>query len=129
MSKQENTDEQFAAIRNGVFNKTGLKVAADDPVVQLIKAQQDFIDESYAVAIKELESKSLDIINSIDTHNKNALEGLTAQLSSLSDLFIRVESMLNEQQSQAIKPQLLLYYMLGTAAFSVAISYLITLVF
>lgn len=125
MSKQADTNEHHTNIRNGIFNKTGLKVAVDDPVVQLIKAQQDFIEESYALVIKDLELKSVDIINSIDSHNNEALKMLDAQIAGLSELCTKVEVALIESSERESKSMVSISTVLALISLIIAVGALV----
>lgn len=113
MSKQEHADDN-TNIRNSIFNKTGLKVAVDDPVVQLIKAQQDFIESSYSLAIKDLELTSVKVIASIDAHNEIALERLSEQINGLNGIYFKMESLTTELLESNSKPKASpVYFLIG----------------
>lgn len=128
MSKQEDNDERNNEIRNKVFKATGLKVAADDPIVQLIKAQQSFIDSSYLLASEDLKLVASEIITDIDNHNKNALEGLTNKIDDLNNLYSRLELIINKPQEKKTNYYPIFYILVSVLCSSLA-AYIVAITF
>lgn len=120
MSNQENTDERNNHIRNDIFNATGMKVSADDPIVQLIRAQESFIDASYLLASKQLKLVASEIKSDIDDHNKNALQSLDRKINELNELCSKLENIVDKSQEKKINYYLIFYIVISFLCSSLA---------
>lgn len=120
MSKQKDTDEHNKDVRNAIFNHTGLKVSVDDPIVQLIKIQQSFIDASYSLASEELKIIASEIKADIDDHNKNALEILDNKIDDLDSLCSKLELIADKSQEKQTKYYPVFYIIISVLCSSLA---------
>lgn len=128
MSDQENTDERNNEIRNKIFNTTGMKISADDPIVQLIKVQQSFIDTSYALASEELKLIASEVKADIDNHNRNALEMLDSKINDLNNIHSKLQLILDKSQEKKVSYYPIFYIAISILCSSLA-AYIVASIF
>lgn len=95
-------------IRNDLFNRTGLKIPINDPVIELIKAQEEFIKINLDAMTIKLNAVTDDIVSTISDRHNNFNTDIDTQISRLEGICERIEEVADNYKDKP-KSEILLF--------------------
>lgn len=92
LDEQDKLDAQTRKLKNQIFEKTGLKLSNNDPMIELVMILKDITEEELETVMNNLESTSDNIIDNIIAQQNKVDQAFDSKLDELKDVLLKLEN-------------------------------------
>lgn len=92
LDEQDKFDARTRKLKNQIFDKTGLKLSNNDPMIELVMILKDITEEELETVMNNLESTSDNIIDNIIAQQNKVDQAFDSKLDELKDVLLKLEN-------------------------------------
>lgn len=92
LDEQDKFDARTRKLKNQIFEKTGLKLSNNDPMIELVMILKDITEEELETVMNNLESTSDNIIDNIIAQQNKVDQAFDSKLDELKDVLLKLEN-------------------------------------